>query len=657
MVPLIVLVTLLGTGYALSRSDEAVVDASSTPSDAAVAAAPVAAPFRPQGLVASARAEESRLASGASAYSELLGRNVPVEDMAHENMQPHYRGAPPGQRQAPAVLERFGAAVGDTVPRTDGVKAMFPAQRDRLVGTDTGDWERRRTAGAASRTLQGERPFQPQLVAPGMGGYGAERAAAKPRGIDELRTVDNRHVSLPARTNAGRAVNAFGPLPPSCAPKNRPATAFVTPASSMLPSGAAVTRARMDGEQLLPETTRGVKRADLTGVAAPAAPGARGGYSTENETLRYKQVGPTGQHVGVATRTGAALVDPPSYQAILRDNERQGLAPMPLGGAAPAGGALGDGSNSRPVAVGRPGIRSLTTAHPRTHGNLQGVMPAKMTIYDPNEVARTTIKETLIHDTREGFAAGPSRTGARQPGAALDPTTRDTLPSLQGAEGDGRLTATTSVHRSLVYDPDDIPRTTDRETLTTATRAGGVGTLQAGTGYETAPRDVAETQRQFVNDNQYTGAVSGSGRNGYLVAPTDVANTQRQFISDNQHTGVAGAAGAKAQMSYSQVYARAMNEIREMVLVGRDPAEQGAKVATGVDGVGAGAGGRRDPALDVTQHRNTMQRQGAVQTYVPEACSKDTRAPREVHASRTPDLDMLTQLQSNPYAQRISEAV
>ena len=33
-------------------------------------------------------------------------------------------------------------------------------------------------------------------------------------------------------------------------------------------------------------------------------------------------------------------------------------------------------------------------------------MPSKMTIYYPNDVARTTIKETNIHNNHEGFVKG-----------------------------------------------------------------------------------------------------------------------------------------------------------------------------------------------------------------------------------------------------------
>ena len=41
-----------------------------------------------------------------------------------------------------------------------------------------------------------------------------------------------------------------------------------------------------------------------------------------------------------------------------------------------------------------------TNIHDTRSGNLQG--PIKLKVYDPNDIARTTIKETNIHDNRTG---------------------------------------------------------------------------------------------------------------------------------------------------------------------------------------------------------------------------------------------------------------
>jgi hypothetical protein len=666
MLPLLVLVALLGTGYALSRS-EATADA---PRTAMHGTAPVvAAPYRPPDLVAqAARGEQARavahLPSGGTAFSELRGRHVPVEELEHGNMQPHYRGAPPtAPKSPPALLERYTGS-GPRIARSSVPPMFTPVVQRPGPMASANDWAQTRLQSTVSRTHQGEAPFQAQRVAPLLGGgYGdkgtggyhqlSTQEIVRPRTSDQLRAGGQTRSTLEGRANAGRAVNPLGAQGPDCVSKHGPATAFERSAADLLPSGATVTRARMDGAQIMPSTDRGVARADLIGGAAQAR---GGGYSVEEQALRYKQPGLAGENIGIATRSGMALVDPPTYAALLKDNEREGLPTPALGGAAPSAGGHGEGR--RALVTERPGIRALTTAHPRMNGNVQHVVPTKLTMYDPNEIARTTIKETLIHDTRTGGAgpAQPQRALARQPGASLDLTTRNTLPAIQGARGDGRMDGTAAVYKAPVYDPNDIPRTTDRETFSVEQRKGGVATLEAGTGYATAPRDVSNTQRQFTSDADYVGAVSGQGRDGYKVAAADVPYTQRHELNDTQYTGAAGLTTTKAQMSYAQAYARAMDDVREMTLVGRDPTQNGPKVAVGKDSIHAAAG-KRDPRLDVATERSAYERQGAVQAYAPEDCAKDTRAPLEVHASRSPDLDMLTQLQGNPYAQRIANAL
>ena len=42
--------------------------------------------------------------------------------------------------------------------------------------------------------------------------------------------------------------------------------------------------------------------------------------------------------------------------------------------------------------------------HDNRTGNLKG--PIKLTTYDPNDIAKTTIKETNIHDIRSGNIGG-----------------------------------------------------------------------------------------------------------------------------------------------------------------------------------------------------------------------------------------------------------
>jgi hypothetical protein len=133
----------------------------------------------------------------------------------------------------------------------------------------------------------------------------------------------------------------------------------------------------------------------------------------------------------------------------------------------------------------------------------------KPTVHDPNDVARTTIKETNIHNNHNG----------------------NMVPS--------------SYKKQTVYDPNDVTRTTIKETNIHNNRKGNLGstTFQNGTGYETAEYSAPNTNRQFTSDYEYSGVADGqTGKGpgeGYLTAEYNASNTNRQFTSDYEYSGVA----------------------------------------------------------------------------------------------------------------------
>lgn len=677
--PLLVLVTLTGMGYALSQDKDSYVKASAPARREAVARNDVA-PFSDKRMLESARAAERKAVretrgnnpvsyTDGVVYSELRGETVPVEDMQHKNMQPHYKGGAPGTRQAPGMLARSaGASDSDThIAKSERGQLFTPIQQRTVTTADDNDFAQARYSNNLSKRIEGERPFQPTQVGPGIGkGYDTAgvggfqqfdvRKAANPPTIDSLRTADNQKQVYDGRVTgvATSRVPMRGDM--ACVQVKKPPTAFERGADTMLPTGGTA-KAPIYGEQPLPDTLRGCTRSDLMGGAGLAGGTKAGGYAVEEPWLRYKQEGFAGPEPGVATRTAGAkpMQDPMSYSEILRDQERDlggGTHPL-FGTAAPtAGGRFDTGSRASAHVSQRPNAKSLTTAQPRMYGQMQGVNPSKLTVYNADDVLRTTIKETLIHDTRAGVASPmqPEHVASRDPDQLhLDPTLRNTLDSIQGANGDGRLDGTGAVHKATVYDPTDVPRTTDKDTLLFE-RLGNADATPSGTGYECAPRDVSYTQKQFLSDNSYVGGVAGTGRDGYKVTAKDLPETQRALTANNSsYTGSAGLTTSKAPMTYGSQYARAFNEIREMVLVGRAPNKLGAPVANGVDAIGAAAS-KKDPLLDVQAQSQDVQRQSTSQNYRAAYCEQETRATNKIQQDSTPRLDSLLSLQGNPYA-------
>tara|TARA_Y100000385_G_scaffold281767_1_gene335125 strand:+ start:10047 stop:13007 length:2961 start_codon:yes stop_codon:yes gene_type:complete len=239
-----------------------------------------------------------------------------------------------------------------------------------------------------------------------------------------------------------------------------------------------------------------------------------------------------------------------------------------------------------------------TNIHDNRQGNLES--RDKGYTYDPNDIARTTIKETNIHDIRTGNMENRATRGF-----VIDPetgkariTNRNTLESEEtvlninlpdkGYTYDPNDIARTTIKETnihdnrqgnmgnkdigYVYDPNDLAKTTIKETNIDNTRSGNINNLQGNEGgYLTNPKQIINTNREFTT-TEYVGAMDGdvsSSGLGYLTNEKEAPNTNRQF-STKEYTGTADSNNSNP-MSYSDYYNATLNEIREGTLEGRQP--------------------------------------------------------------------------------------
>jgi len=168
----------------------------------------------------------------------------------------------------------------------------------------------------------------------------------------------------------------------------------------------------------------------------------------------------------------------------------------------------------------------------RPTGNVQMSIPEKMTVYDPNDVAKTTIKETNIHNQRTGNVQnGPKKLITYDPNDIARTTIKETniYDNRSGNIQHGPLKPT-------VYDPNDITRTTIKETNIHDNRSGNIqhGPLKP-TVYD--PNDITRTtiKETNIHDNR-----SGNIENGPLKPivydPNDITRTtiKETNIHDNR---------------------------------------------------------------------------------------------------------------------------
>lgn len=253
-----------------------------------------------------------------------------------------------------------------------------------------------------------------------------------------------------------------------------------------------------------------------------------------------------------------------------------------------------------------------TNIHNTREGHMSG--PIKLTVYDPNDVARTTIKETNIHDTREGHMArvgykptvydpnDVTRTTIKEtnihdnrigPMNANRPknqvynqdnakkTTRETMD-----EPSKTLNMSSNLKMQTVYDPNDVPRTTIKDTNIHNNRTGNVSLpgVDKGTGYQTAGVQAPNTNKQFTSDFEYQGVADGDvgkgGGEGYLVTNYEAKSVSRQFLADNEYVGTADSTNDKP-MSYDDAYNAELNYNKEKISLGRAPTQTGVKLNVG----------------------------------------------------------------------------
>ena len=253
--------------------------------------------------------------------------------------------------------------------------------------------------------------------------------------------------------------------------------------------------------------------------------------------------------------------------------------------------------------------------NPRHFGNVQPQIPDKLTIYDPNDIARTTIKETLLHDnTMRGNVKGPVQVAVYDTEEITAKTTmRETLKSMEY-----QMNLSSKVYKGTVHDPDDKARTTTKETTIETDRDGNIDRLEGmGVGgYETAEWDARPTQKQYTSDYDYYGIATKDKGEGYITTEFDAKPTQKQYTSDYDYYGGAISAN-KAAMSTADMENADINGCKESTLQRRGPVPQGAKTYQTADDLNVRI--KKDagpPLLDAPNHEKVFSEIPTVNSVV-----------------------------------------
>jgi hypothetical protein len=514
--------------------------------------------------------------SGRTIISPLTGLPMPASEFTHNNEVPFFRGEPKQNMRDDANIQRLDVMTGSgsTYIGKREQAPLFEPHREpsgNVFGLESfTDMAQDRQMMNISMNRANERPVEPVHVGPGLGqGYSSipmggfqqfeSQEIAKERlSIDEYRYASNPKITYEQPLIAGKAINDMPALigevrhyaPDKFYLNEGGERNFVTAGENTKATERAAQVVKFQSrEETTTPYTGGAGAADFE--ATYTVPSFRAPLATQLDGPGFRNA--DGSVYGVQ-----------DTDAENNDFGRHGVA-LPV--------------NQRNVTGERTQGLNVTIANG----------PKAMTVYDPNDVARTTVRETT---------------------GALD---------YVGVAGPGQQAT-----KLTAYDPTDIPRVTTRNTMSepdyklNVSRAGMPGAMQLG---------VVDVVRL----------------------------TSKQNISaKSEYSGVGGPATEVKPMDYTAGYNMRTNPTKEVLAAGRRPIAGNGQLVNGVFSGTTNFGAQTYRKLEVDQVNDrdtTVERVVGPSAGVEalgiqrpkNALKLDISRERNVH-------EILDTLNDNPYA-------
>ena len=484
---------------------------------------------------------------GKEVVSPLSGQRMPANEFTHNNMQPFFGGRMK-QNVAPetnaSILDSYTGSGYTQIAKRE-VENMFETSKAPFGNPfgmeDNTDFFQSRMDDPRLRRRDGERPFEPVRIAPAIG----EKFGATGKGgfqqfevndfmiknirrTDDLRTSDNpktsyKGVVVPGQQFIGKAAQDAGEVR-----KYKPDAFFIDEAGERFVGAFAEEAQRETSRpvQVMPYTSRTDTSTEFIGPASSQE------FGESYVTGAYRT--PMGQQYGGAGYRNADMQeystnDPDQPQADygksgyeIRPNERFYTGERTMGlNVSPADNQLNTVHFDDDA---RPTRRAETEGNIYQAGVATGYAngaPA-ITVWDPTDVARTTVKETTVFWDYKGVAS---------PGDF--PT------------------------RLKVYDPDDIARPTQKAQISAKSEyyGGPKAATQKFTSHQAAYNMRLNPNKEAVSKQRKPFA----GNGGIGIFNTNVTQSSKKLDVDiindralavNNVNGLPPGAGDIGQVKY-----------------------------------------------------------------------------------------------------------
>lgn len=511
----------------------------------------------------------------------LAGELIDEEDFKHNNMEPYFGGRIKQNMtddRNRVLLETF-TGVSDTPKNKCEVKSFYDQKKNagNVFGMANYDEFFRERMDAPKRR-NNEMPVEQVRVGPGLnkgytemptGGYQqyevGEIARQGQKCVDELRVKSKPKTTFEARTVDGLKTGLRGDS--ASVDKNRPDRYFEqTPDMYFKTTGAYFKPANVP-QYNVKATNRLTTSRDYTGTAKGANKRRADGSIRLSTKPQFKE---SGVRNAILSFFGAGTADDYGKKDIVvYNNERDLTTTKTYQGNVTS---LIKAIVAPLEDVLRVSKKEEFVANPRTYGNMNPAQPDKITIWDATDAARTTIKETTIHDEMgTGTLTGPKEIYVYDTDEIAKTTGRETLEDV-----DYHANVSSSGAKKQTLGLEDDVRTTHKETLIENFYDGHIEALEGGGAYETTEYEAKTVQKQFISDNDHYGQAGRDMGEGYITNEHEAKATQKSFLSDNDHYGIAEGANKK-QKSYEDMENARITERKEILEFGRDPTAEGAK--------------------------------------------------------------------------------
>ena len=410
---------------------------------------------------------------GEYVVSQLTGNTMKTTDFVHNNMQPFFGSRVRQNVGADANvgrLDRYTGA-GSTDIRKKEVEQMFDNTQQPFGNVygleDSSEFIQGRINDPRNRA--GERPFEPVRVAPGVGeGFSATGKGGfqqievndimmkNIRRTDDLRVADKPKLTyttpvVPGQQFIGKSMDNPGEVR-----KYRPDTFYIDESGERFGPGGqdGFQKEMVRSTQILPHTTRPETSVEYKGSGSSQEFGMNyvvGSYRTPM-TNQYGGAGYRNADGSGYFKQGAADdYGKSSYE--IRPNERYFTGDRMMGlNVSPAeAGAVTTHFEDE----SRPTRRGETIGNYQA-GNATGYAagaPA-ITVWDPNDIARTTVKEGTINLDRFGIASpadAPARLKVYDPDDIARPTQKAQISAKSAYTGGPKAAHERHMSHSFAY--------------------------------------------------------------------------------------------------------------------------------------------------------------------------------------------------------------